>query len=357
MHLMLLTFKCDSALYIRRTDWHMDTGAISIPVTNTSHSIIPSIHRPLHLHNVLVTPNIIKNLIFVRQFTRNNNCIIEFDAFGLSVKDFLTRHILLRCDSSDSLHNDFDMTDLGVLNYFLGISTTLTPTFLFLSQKKYALQLLERAHMVNCNPSQTPVDTSPKLDLSYAVQRICLYMHNLREPHFAALKRILRYVQGTVDFVPSLNDSYPTTSPVGYTDADWVAKRQHTLSRSSAKAEYRGVANIVARQLGFAIYFVSYIILYRLPPLFTEITLVSFICLPTLFNINGRNILRSTFILSVIWLPMAKLELFMYLLVISMPDIFTNGLPSALFADFRSSLSVRPPPAQTAGGVLVDVFK
>nr|GEY30407.1 ribonuclease H-like domain-containing protein [Tanacetum cinerariifolium] len=76
----------------------------SILVTNTGHSIIPSYHRPLHFHNVLVTPNIIKNLIFVRQFTRDNNCTIEFDAFGFSVKDFLTRHILLRCDSSGDLY-------------------------------------------------------------------------------------------------------------------------------------------------------------------------------------------------------------------------------------------------------------
>ncbi|GJZ84766.1 ribonuclease H-like domain-containing protein [Tanacetum coccineum] len=82
---------------------HVGDGAL-IPVTNTEHSIIPSSHRPLHLHNVLVTPNIIKNLISVRQFTRDNNCTIEFDAFGFSVKDFLTRHILLRCDSSGDLY-------------------------------------------------------------------------------------------------------------------------------------------------------------------------------------------------------------------------------------------------------------
>nr|GFB35406.1 ribonuclease H-like domain-containing protein [Tanacetum cinerariifolium] len=75
-----------------------------IPVTNTGHSIIPSSNRPLHLHNVLVTPNIIKNLIFVRQITSDNNCTIEFDAFGFSVKDFWTRHILLRCDSSGDLY-------------------------------------------------------------------------------------------------------------------------------------------------------------------------------------------------------------------------------------------------------------
>ncbi|GJT56475.1 ribonuclease H-like domain-containing protein [Tanacetum coccineum] len=196
-----------------------------------------------------------------------------------------------------SLNNEFDMTDLGALNYFLGISADRTPTGLFLSQKKYALQLLERAHMVTCNPSRTPVDTESKLgpegapvqdptlyrslagglqyltftrpDLSYAVQQICLYMHDPREPHLAALKRILRYVQGTLDLGLHLYAS-STTSLVGYTDADWAgcpstrrstsgycvflgdnllswsAKRQHTLSRSSAEAEYRGVANVVA---------------------------------------------------------------------------------------------------------------
>nr|GFA07199.1 ribonuclease H-like domain-containing protein [Tanacetum cinerariifolium] len=76
----------------------------SIPITNTWHSIIPSSNCPLHLHNVLVTPNIIKNLISVHQFTKDNNCTIEFDAFGFSVKDFWTRHILLRCDSSGDLY-------------------------------------------------------------------------------------------------------------------------------------------------------------------------------------------------------------------------------------------------------------
>ncbi|GJR22746.1 ribonuclease H-like domain-containing protein [Tanacetum coccineum] len=75
-----------------------------IPVTNIGHIVIPSIHRPLHLNNILVTPNIIKNLIYVRQFTGVNNCTIEFDAFGFSVKDFMTRHILLRCDSSGDLY-------------------------------------------------------------------------------------------------------------------------------------------------------------------------------------------------------------------------------------------------------------
>ncbi|GKE80108.1 hypothetical protein Tco_1550108 [Tanacetum coccineum] len=76
----------------------------SIPVTNTSHSILPTPTKSLHLNNVLITPHMVKNLIFVRQFVRDNNCTIEFDAFGFSVKDFLTRRVLLRCDSTGDLY-------------------------------------------------------------------------------------------------------------------------------------------------------------------------------------------------------------------------------------------------------------
>nr|GEV32508.1 putative reverse transcriptase domain-containing protein [Tanacetum cinerariifolium] len=76
----------------------------SIPVTNTSHSILPTPTRSPHLNNVLITPYIVKNLLYVRQFVRDNNCTIEFDAFGFSVKDFLTHRVLLRCDSTGGLY-------------------------------------------------------------------------------------------------------------------------------------------------------------------------------------------------------------------------------------------------------------
>ncbi|GKE28328.1 ribonuclease H-like domain-containing protein, partial [Tanacetum coccineum] len=102
-----------------------------------------------------------------------------------------------------------------------------------------------------------------------SVQQICLYMHDPRDPHFTALKRILRYVRGTIDHGLQLYVS-STSQLTAYTDADWAgcpvtrrstsgycvflgdnllswsAKRQVTLSRSSAEAEYRGVANVVA---------------------------------------------------------------------------------------------------------------
>nr|GEY23430.1 ribonuclease H-like domain-containing protein [Tanacetum cinerariifolium] len=74
--------------------WNIDTvgDGQSIPVTKTGHSILPTPTKSLHLNNVLITPHIVKNLIFVR----DNSCTIEFDAFGFSVKDFLTRRVLLR---------------------------------------------------------------------------------------------------------------------------------------------------------------------------------------------------------------------------------------------------------------------
>nr|GEW61795.1 ribonuclease H-like domain-containing protein [Tanacetum cinerariifolium] len=75
-----------------------------IPVTNTGHSVLPTPHGSLHLNNVLITPNIVRNLNYVRQFIRDNNCTIEFDAFVFSVKDFTTRRVLFRCDNTRDLY-------------------------------------------------------------------------------------------------------------------------------------------------------------------------------------------------------------------------------------------------------------
>nr|GEW82136.1 ribonuclease H-like domain-containing protein [Tanacetum cinerariifolium] len=77
----------------------------SIPITNTGHSILPTPFKSLHLNNVLITPHIVKNLISVCQFVRDNNCTIELDVFGFSVKDFMTRQVLIRCDSMGDLYS------------------------------------------------------------------------------------------------------------------------------------------------------------------------------------------------------------------------------------------------------------
>nr|GEX25113.1 hypothetical protein [Tanacetum cinerariifolium] len=209
---------------------------------------------------------------------------------------------------------------------------------LFLSQKKYALQLLERAHMVTCNPSRTPVDTESKLGPK--VMQICLYMHDLRESHFASLKHILRYVRGTVDFGLEMYVS-ATTSLVGYTDVDWTgcpstrrstlgycvflgdnllswyAKRQHTISHFSAEAEYRGVANVVAK-------------------------------IAWVHNLLTKHIeIDIHFVRDMVIAGQVK---FLYVPYrFQYADIFTNGFPSVLFKEFQSSLSIRHPLALTMG--------
>ncbi|GKD39766.1 ribonuclease H-like domain-containing protein, partial [Tanacetum coccineum] len=95
-------------------------------------------------------------------------------------------------------------------------------------------------------------------------------MHDHREPYFSSLKRILRYVRGTLDYGLQLFSS-STTNLVAYSDANlagcpttrrstfgycvflgnnlltWSFKRQPTLSRSSTEAEYRGVAMLLLR--------------------------------------------------------------------------------------------------------------
>ncbi|XP_042755658.1 uncharacterized mitochondrial protein AtMg00810-like [Lactuca sativa] len=198
------------------------------------------------------------------------------------------------------LKHKFDMTDIGFLSYFLGISVTRTNNSMFLSQHKYIEEILRCANMEACKLVATPVNTNSNLslhngepvsdpslyrslagalqyltftrpDIAYVVQQICLFMHAPKLPHLNALKRILRYLKGTLTHGLILHCSpcSPSTQLVSYTDDDWggyldtrrstsgyciflgdnpiswSAKRQTTLSRSNAEAEYRGVANVV----------------------------------------------------------------------------------------------------------------
>lgn len=192
---------------------------------------------------------------------------------------------------------EFSMKDLGHLHHFLGMTVSRTPKGMFLSQRHYILQILERAGMTDCKPYSTPIDTTAKLssdgplvadatdyralagalqyltfthpDISYAVQQICLYTHDPREPHLALIKRILRYIKGTLDYGLQLLHS-SAYDLVAYSDVEcagcpdtrrstsgyavflgdnlisWSSKRQHTVSRSSTEAKYRSVANAVA---------------------------------------------------------------------------------------------------------------
>nr|GEU40750.1 ribonuclease H-like domain-containing protein [Tanacetum cinerariifolium] len=271
---------------------------------------------------------------------------IIFTAYSTS----LMQHIICL------LHAEF----ASPLNYFFDTSVTRTTSGVFLSRTKYAIEILERAQMLNCIPCRTPVDTEKKLrpkgslvtdptlyrslagalqyltftrpDLSYTVQQLSLYMPDPREPHLNAMKSVFCYLRGTTDLGLQLFRS-ATSQLIAYSDADWAgcpatrrstsgycvflsdnlmtwsSKRQDTLSHSSAEAEYRGVANVVVETSLFATFF-------RTKHIEIDIHFV-------------REKVAAGHV-RVLHVP----SRFQY------ADIFTKGLTYLLFADLRLSLIV-----------------
>jgi hypothetical protein len=209
--------------------------------------------------------------------------------------------------------------------------------------------------------------------IQHAVQQACLYMHAPREPHLNLVRRILRYVKGTLDLGLQLH-STPSTSLTAYSDADWAgcpdtrrstsgycvylgdnlvswsSKRQATVSRSSAEAEYRAVAHVVAeccwlRQLLQE--------LHR--PLRTTTVVFCDNVSAVYMDSNPVQHRRTKHIEIDIHFVREKVSLGQ-IRVLHVPsshqfaDIMTKGLPSQLFLDFWYSLCVRPIDASTAGG-------
>ncbi|KAJ9535402.1 hypothetical protein OSB04_un001484 [Centaurea solstitialis] len=111
--------------------------------------------------------------IFVTPFGTNRKC--DHSRFIYKNGKDMT-YILLYVDdiilttSSDALRlhfttllaKEFAMNDLGPLSYFLGVAVKRYNDHLFLSQEQYAVEILDRADMTNCNPAVTPVDTNSK---------------------------------------------------------------------------------------------------------------------------------------------------------------------------------------------------
>jgi len=317
--------------------------------------------------------------------------------------------IVLTASSQQLLHRviaalkkEFAMKDLGPLHHFLGISVQRHRDSVILSQRQYILDILARHGMSDCNPCSTPVDTCAKIpadagppvadptnyrslvgalqyltftrpDIAYAVQQVCLHMHAPCEVHLVAAKRILRYLQGSLGHGLVIPRTAPTQLRV-YTDADWAgcpdtrrstsgyavflgdnliswsSKRQPTVSRSSAEAEYRAVANGVAeviwlRQLLKEIHHpldsaclvycdnVSAIYLSSNPVQHQRTKHVEI----DLHFVRERVAMGVVHVLHV---PTTS----------QFADVFTKGLPSSVFMDFRSSLNVRSTDAPTAGG-------
>jgi hypothetical protein len=125
-------------------EWYMDSGADNhmtstsgnllssqpplvgngslLPVTSTGHTFFPTPNHPLHLSHILMSPHIIKNYIFVCQFTTDNQVFVEFDMYGLSVKDLHMRNMIVRCNSSGRLYPLFSPTSSLSLALLVGAS-------------------------------------------------------------------------------------------------------------------------------------------------------------------------------------------------------------------------------------------
>nr|GEV85697.1 ribonuclease H-like domain-containing protein [Tanacetum cinerariifolium] len=178
--------------------------------------------------------------------------------------------------------------------------------------------LLEQAHMVNCNPSQTPVDTESKLGPEgVPVQILTLYRSLACGLHYLTFTR------------PDLS----------YDD----------------EAEYEGVANVVDETTWLCN------LLRELHSLLSSATLIYCDNVSAIYLFANLVQHQRTkhieigihFVRDMV--TAGQVHVLHVLSRYQYADIFTKGLPFALFEEFQSSLSVRSPPALTAGGVLVDI--
>ncbi|RVW14377.1 Retrovirus-related Pol polyprotein from transposon RE1 [Vitis vinifera] len=158
------------------------------------------------------------------------------------------------------LFTHFQTKDLGKLKYFLGIEIAQSSSGVVLSQRKYALDILEETGMLDCKPVDTPMDPNVKLipgqgeplgdpgkyrrlvgklnyltitrpDIYFPVSVVSQFLQSPCDSHWDAIIRILRYIKST----PGQGVLYENK---GHTQG----KKQDVVTRSSAKAEYRAMA-------------------------------------------------------------------------------------------------------------------
>jgi hypothetical protein len=194
-----------------------------------------------------------------------------------------------------SMMNEFEMTDLGEMKYFLGIEVTQSAGGIFICQKKYAQEVLERFKMGDCNPVKIPIVPGTKLardvegmkidstyykqmvgslmymtatrpDLMYAVSLISRFMESPTELHHQAIKKIMRYLKGTVnyglfykksernelvgfsvsDYAGDLDDRKSTSGYVFLLSGaavSWSSKKQLVVTLSTTEVEFIAAAS------------------------------------------------------------------------------------------------------------------
>jgi hypothetical protein len=172
---------------------------------------------------------------------------------------FLTGEEKLIAEYKQRLAAEFEMKDLGLMHYFLGLEVWQSPGRIFLNQGKYTVEILKRFDMLECKSMNTPmeaklkllVDTSSDLidatlyrqiigslmyltntrpDICFAVNTLSQFLVEPRRVHLVAAKHVMRYLKGTLDYGLSYDGDHDFTL-IGYTDADWagsVADRKST---------------------------------------------------------------------------------------------------------------------------------
>ncbi|KAD6795364.1 hypothetical protein E3N88_06260 [Mikania micrantha] len=162
-----------------------------------------------------------------------------------------TLRIILTLATSQS----WPLRQLDINNAFLqGVEVLPHTHGLFLSQSKYITDLLSRANMTDCKPSSTPINSSTLLlpsdgtplsspteyralvgalqylsltrpDVAFTVNKLSQFMHTPTDIHFTALKRLLRYLHGTMHHGLLIRRHSPLLLHA-FTDADWAGDKQ-----------------------------------------------------------------------------------------------------------------------------------
>ena len=151
----------------------------------------------------------------------------------------------------------FEMTNLGLISYFLGIEVTQDYDRVFISQKKYAKEILKKLHMAKVSARQcirrrnlTKMMEQKKLmktnieaglvawcllqppNIMFTVSLLSRFMYCASEVHFQAAKRIVRYIKGTTDY--GIKYSYCQNFKLhGFSDSDWVGSVDDMRSTTS----------------------------------------------------------------------------------------------------------------------------
>ncbi|KAL0551073.1 hypothetical protein IC582_010150 [Cucumis melo] len=217
-----------------------------------------------------------KHALYVKEDEYGKFLIVSF-----YVDDLLfTGNDKFLCDDfKNSIKKEFEMSDMGLIHYFLGIEVNQNEGEIVISQQKYAHDLLKKFRMENASPCNTPMDanlelckddigeavdpslyrslvgslmylTATRPDILFAISMLSRFMTNSKRSHWEAGKRVLRYILGTINFgiyykkvsESVLFGSCDSDGCMGSGVFSWTSKKQSVVALSTTEAEYISLA-------------------------------------------------------------------------------------------------------------------